>query len=94
MPHLDRVPERPLLPRRQVRGRIPRNASTASASNCSVGGSCQGSGPSFAPRASTPEARKLATAPRAFLRRRMCVMYRPPFTEKTNSSGVRSAHIR
>jgi hypothetical protein len=46
----------------------------------------------LAPSASTPEAKKLASAVSTSASFNMWVMNRPPLTENTKSSGVRSRH--
>lgn len=73
-----------------VRGSSFRKSSRRSGSYLKLGGSCHSTGPSLGPSASTPEAKKLASGTFESLRRRMWVMKRGPFTEKTKSSGVAS----
>ena len=59
-----------------------------------VGGSCHSSGPSRSPRASTPEAKKLASVVSASASFFMWVMNRLPLTAKTKSSGVSATQLR
>ncbi len=59
-----------------------------------VGGSCHRRGPSLFPRASTPEAKKLASVVSASASFFMCVMNRLPFTAKVKPSGVSATQLR
>ena len=70
------------------RGNLSRKFRIRSASNRKFGGSCQSSGPSLRPSASTPLARKFGTVCSASVSRFMWVMKRAPLTAKQKSDGV------
>lgn len=76
-----------------VWGRSWRNDSIRSGSYLALPGSCQQYGPSFDPRASTPEAKKLASGISTSFSRLMWVTNWWPFTEKTKVSGVAAAQF-
>jgi len=76
-----------------VRGSRSKKSAIRCASNDILGGSCHNTGPSFGPRASTPEAKKLARATSMSRSCFMWVMYRLPLTAISKVSGVCSAHV-
>jgi hypothetical protein len=74
----------------RLRGNDAKNASKRPRSAGICSGNCQRIGPSFSRSASTPDAKKFASAvstSRSFF---MCVMKRPPLTANTKPGGVRS----
>ena len=73
-------------------GNSAKKLSIRLASKRKFGGSCHKIGPSFAPSRKIPDAKKFATGPCASFSRRIWVMKRGPFTEKTKSAGVSAAH--
>jgi hypothetical protein len=70
------------------RGSNSKNSANRSSLKANPGGNCQRNGPSFSFRHNTPDARKFASGTRTSFSFFMCVMKRPPLTEKTKSSGV------